>query len=143
MKYSYLLFVLILGLSVNSCNKYDCKDLEANIGDTCDDGDDMTEDDVITADCNCEGTEIPVTYTNTIQAITDASCGVVGCHAGTEPAGGFPLTSYDEVSFAAGFGRMIGAINYDDGFANMPPNGQLSQDDIDAITEWIENGTPE
>ena len=41
---------------------YDCPEIEANIGDACDDGDDMTENDVITEACECEGTLIVVEY---------------------------------------------------------------------------------
>ncbi len=46
--------------SVNlECNEnvaWDCPDIEANIGDACDDGDPNTENDVITEDCECAGT---------------------------------------------------------------------------------------
>ena len=35
---------------------YDCPQLEANIGDACNDGNADTENDVVTANCNCEGT---------------------------------------------------------------------------------------
>ncbi len=37
---------------------YDCPELEANIGDPCDDGDDMTGNDMINADCECVGEPI-------------------------------------------------------------------------------------
>ncbi len=36
----------------------DCPELGLNIGDACDDGDDMTENDVVDGDCNCAGTPI-------------------------------------------------------------------------------------
>jgi hypothetical protein len=144
MKQNYFLLMLVLGLSIASCGeKFDCEDLELNTGDACNDNDDMTEDDVVTSDCNCEGTDIPITYTNTVKAITDASCGVSGCHAGDNPTGGFALETYEQVSTAAGYGRMIGAINQEEGYAAMPQGGKLDQEDIDNITEWINNGTPE
>lgn len=38
--------------------EYDCPDLEVNIGDTCDDGDEMTENDMYNEDCECVGTPI-------------------------------------------------------------------------------------
>ncbi|MDO5656566.1 MAG: choice-of-anchor J domain-containing protein [Flavobacteriaceae bacterium] len=38
---------------------FDCSAISANIGDACDDGDDTTENDVVTADCGCAGTPIP------------------------------------------------------------------------------------
>jgi hypothetical protein len=34
---------------------YDCPSLNANIGDSCNDGDPNTSGDIVTADCNCEG----------------------------------------------------------------------------------------
>ena len=37
---------------------FDCPLLELNIGDSCDDGNDETENDRITNDCNCQGEEI-------------------------------------------------------------------------------------
>ncbi|MDG4947068.1 hypothetical protein NMK71_11680, partial [Weeksellaceae bacterium KMM 9713] len=40
--------------------EFDCPSLQANIGDSCDDGDDMTENDVVTEDCECVGTPIIV-----------------------------------------------------------------------------------
>ncbi|MDO5656560.1 MAG: pre-peptidase C-terminal domain-containing protein [Flavobacteriaceae bacterium] len=42
--------------------EFDCPDLSANVGDACDDGDDTTENDVITEDCACLGTPIPPIY---------------------------------------------------------------------------------
>ena len=147
MKHYYLLFAVFLGLAVavSSCGeKFDCEDLEQNVGDTCDDNDDRTEDDMVTEDCTCEGTKIPITYSNTVAGILNTSCAVSGCHTDADLAGGFSLASYAQASGAAGFGRMLGAINQEEGFTAMPPNGtKLDQQDIDDITEWIENGTPE
>ncbi len=37
---------------------FDCPELEANFGDACDDGDDMTENDTVGTDCQCVGTPI-------------------------------------------------------------------------------------
>src|SRR5690606_9243653 len=36
----------------------DCEELGLNIGDACDDGDDTTENDTVTADCECVGTTV-------------------------------------------------------------------------------------
>ncbi len=41
---------------------FDCPDLMANYGDSCDDGDIMTENDVIQADCTCGGEMITATH---------------------------------------------------------------------------------
>src|SRR5690606_6331816 len=37
---------------------FDCPELNANIGDTCDDNNSNTENDLLTADCECAGTII-------------------------------------------------------------------------------------
>ncbi|NEN25918.1 hypothetical protein G3O08_20715, partial [Cryomorpha ignava] len=42
----------------NCASEFDCPDLEANFGDACDDGDDMTENDTVGTDCQCAGTPI-------------------------------------------------------------------------------------
>ena len=39
-----------------SASSWDCPELELNIGDSCNDGNPETSDDVITAECECEGT---------------------------------------------------------------------------------------
>ncbi|NEN24103.1 hypothetical protein G3O08_11385, partial [Cryomorpha ignava] len=45
-------------LIVEACGELDCPDLEANFGDACDDGDDMTENDMVTTFCQCMGTPV-------------------------------------------------------------------------------------
>ena len=147
MKILPILFFAILSFAFVSCgDDFDCETLELNIGDSCDDGNAMTENDVVTAGCACAGTDIPVaviTYTTGISAIIDMSCAVgAPCHvAGT---GTFPMTNYDEALEAVGFGRMIGAINHEAGFQPMPRNmPMLPQETIDQITEWINAGAPE
>ncbi len=182
MKLNFILFCLVIGLSLVSCGEdpdcttldlnigdtcddgdantendvvsgscicagtiiFECATLELNIGDDCDDGDTNTENDIVDADCTCVGTPIPeeITYTNTIKEIFDTSCAVnSSCHGAG--SGIFELTNYEQSSAAAGFGRMIGAINNDAGFSAMPPNGKLDDALIASITEWINNDTPE
>lgn len=48
-------------ISISACSRttsYDCPDLNANIGDTCNDGNPNTTNDLITASCTCQGTII-------------------------------------------------------------------------------------
>ncbi|NEN25900.1 hypothetical protein G3O08_20625, partial [Cryomorpha ignava] len=46
-------------VTVEDCSiEYDCEDLQANIGDTCNDEDPNTENDMITDNCECAGTII-------------------------------------------------------------------------------------
>ncbi len=40
---------------VDDCDPYDCEELMANIGDSCDDGDDMTVNDMVSESCECAG----------------------------------------------------------------------------------------
>lgn len=42
-------------IDVSSQSFWDCEDLEANIGDACDDGDPTTTNDTVNEDCECEG----------------------------------------------------------------------------------------
>ena len=150
MKIARILFIAFLGFALYSCGSddFDCEALELNIGDSCDDGDSTTENDVVTADCECAGTPAEVaediTYTNTVKAILDSSCATsAACHAANS-ATTFPMSNYDETVLAVGFGRILGAINQEPGFSAMPRNSdKIAQDRIDAIAEWIAAGTPE
>jgi len=107
---------LFFGLLLVACNKDD-------------------DDDCATSD---------VTYTNTIASMLNTSCAVSGCHvAGNEAVAFFSLEDYANAKGAADFGRIVGAISYEDDFSAMPPTGQLDQCDIDKITAWVEAGAPE
>ena len=45
---------------------------------------------------------------------------------------------------AAGFNKIVGAINHTTGFSAMPQGGdKLEQCDIDFLTAWIDAGAPE
>jgi len=88
--------------------------------------------------CETEG----LTYNNDIATIINGSCAIIGCHVdgGDAP---FGLEDFAEVSEAVSFGRIIGAINRQDGFAAMPPSGSIDACSIDQITAWINDGAPE
>ena len=125
-----------------TCVGFECPDLNLNIGDPCDDFDDNTLVSTVDDDCNCVGMEI--TYTNNVKAILDSSCATnTACHASGSVVT-FPMSIYDEAVTAAGFGRIIGAINHEASFDTMPRGAdKLDQALIDAITIWINTGTPE
>ena len=55
---------------------YDCPNLSANIGDSCDDGDATTENDVINASCNCVGTPIVFAIVESTIPNWDNDCAV-------------------------------------------------------------------
>jgi hypothetical protein len=116
MKNLLSLFFLAFALFVWSCGK--------------DDGDDP----VVT----CDTTDL--TYTADIKAILNTNCALSGCHSETEAALQGSMHAF------VAFGRILGAINHEEGFEAMPrPEGSAKLDDctIDKITAWIDAGTPE
>ena len=90
-----------------------------------------------TSDCP----PIEATYQMHIAAIIESKC--EGCHSGNYPAGGLLLTNYDYVVSASannGLGERI-QLPLSDPNA-MPPNGGLSACDVEALLDWVANGTP-
>lgn len=81
-----------------------------------------------------------VTYTSHIEQITKTNCAISGCHTGTSPGGGLFLDTYQQVQTIGEDGRMsTRALVMQD----MPPSGPLSACEMEAIQQWINNGTPE
>jgi len=85
-----------------------------------------------------------MTYTDDIKSLLDESCAYSGCHDDNAITTIGSLSTYENsVAFVA-FGRMLGAINQDEGFSAMPKTGdKLSDCNIDKITNWVNNNTPE
>ncbi|MBC8197175.1 MAG: lamin tail domain-containing protein [Candidatus Marinimicrobia bacterium] len=88
-----------------------------------------------------------VDYQTEIQPIFDANC--MGCHAGGY-SGGLQLGTYDELMTGGNSGNTIVAgdhstsnlwIKINNG--TMPPNGNLSAEDIDLVAQWIDEGANE
>ena len=53
------------------------------------------------------------------------------------------IRTFDAAKQAVSFGRIIGSINHENGFSQMPSGGdKLDQCTIDKITNWVENGAP-
>lgn len=80
------------------------------------------------------------TYTNNIEQITKTNCAVSGCHTGTSPAGGLFLDTYQQVKTIGEDGRLSTRALV---MQNMPPSGPLSACEMEAIQQWINNGTPQ
>ncbi len=55
-------------LAVTCATSFDCPEIQANIGDACDDADPTTENDAVQADCSCAGTPI------VIDCVADPGC---------------------------------------------------------------------
>ena len=70
---AYLNAVLYWDIFISKLASFDCIVLEANIGDSCDDGDSDTENDVITTECVCAGTPLPGTLNGNVD--WNAACG--------------------------------------------------------------------
>lgn len=86
-----------------------------------------------------------MTYTDDVKSIFDESCAFSGCHDDNATMTIGSLSTYDNAVAFVGFGRILGAINRDEGFSDMPAGGASKLDDctIDKITNWVNNGTPE
>ncbi len=96
-----------------------------------------TKDKVDASACNT--TE--VTYTDEIASIMNASCAIPGCHNGDQPP---LLVDFTSTSTASTGSSFLPRIRHDEGFSAMPPDGsKLDQCEIDIITAWIADGSPE
>ena len=87
----------------------------------------------------------PITYNNATKKIFDTRC--IACHAPNLSQAGFPLTTYQEVTFS-NYGSVGGLIeNRVLIQQNMPPSaswtGQLTQGEMDTLQLWINQGSPE
>ena len=91
-----------------------------------------------------------VDYESQVQTILSANC--TGCHG---YSGGLNLTSYSGLMSGGNSGSAIIAGNHtaselysrivlpESSTLDMPPNGSLSQSDIDIIAQWIDEGALE
>ncbi len=87
----------------------------------------------------CDSTN--VTFSGSILPLMDTYCR--GCHAGSNPDGGFVLTDYNSVKTAVEGGRVMGAVRWQDGFLPMPDKSdKLSDCNIAILQKWINLGMP-
>jgi len=92
-------------------------------------------------DDTCESTGL--TYSNFAGDFINSNCGNAGCHAAGS-AFTFEMHNYETTKTAVDLGRIIGAINHDEGFSAMPQGqSQLSECNIEKLTTWIQDGAPE
>ncbi|NPD45451.1 MULTISPECIES: c-type cytochrome domain-containing protein [unclassified Lentimicrobium] len=87
-------------------------------------------------DCNLES----VSFANDIQTIISNNC--ASCHTGANPEGGILLSNYTEISFVANSGLLVNVLSGSNGAPQMPPGGSVNDCNMDKITKWIEDGTP-
>lgn len=95
----------------------------------------------ISTGTGCDTTN--VTYSASIKTIFDNNCAMSGCHDAQTKSFGYDLSDYNG-SVASTQGRLLGAINHQNGFSAMPKGmAKLSDCDISKITAWINAGTPQ
>jgi len=84
------------------------------------------------------------TFAADVQPILTTNCALSDCHSDAQDDGGFPLNTYDDAVFAAGFEEFLKAIKHEPGAEPMPDGEpKLPQEDIDAIECWVLAGTPD
>jgi hypothetical protein len=90
----------------------------------------------------CTGTT--PTYATDIKPIMDANCASSSCHSASKKKAGFDLSSYAGTNAAADNSAFLGSIQHKSGYTKMPDNQpQLSQDQLNKIACWVQNGRPQ
>lgn len=81
-----------------------------------------------------------VTYPGTVYPIFQANC--ISCHGPPTPAAGIDLTDYEDVSFIAQSGALMGVIQHLPGYTPMPDNAPpLTECEIALVQKWINDTT--
>ncbi|MEN8927462.1 MAG: hypothetical protein ABF242_05005 [Flavobacteriales bacterium] len=82
-----------------------------------------------------------VRFATDVQPIFQANCGTGNvCHGTINAERGYIFETHAGAE-AASSAKIIGSINHQSGFSNMPRTGpKLSQDKIDIIEAWINGG---
>jgi len=85
--------------------------------------------------CNTES----LSFQDDILSIFNSSCN--GCHGADSSFGGITLDNYDGVKTVVDSGRLLGAINREEGFSPMPQSASKLPDcSINKIDSWISEG---
>lgn len=103
--------------------------------------------------CSEERTITPspqTTYYTDVRYVFDIKCATTNCHAGSEPAAGLGMETYDEILAGSDHGSVIvpGDAEASLLFRTMagtspplmPTEGKLPQDHIDVVKKWIDDG---
>ena len=83
-----------------------------------------------TVDCSI----VPKSFSTNVQPITSTRCAVSGCHDAGSNNGPGPLTTYQQIFNARSLIRSAVSTKL------MPQGSSLTQDQINTITCWIDNG---
>ncbi len=82
-----------------------------------------------------------VTFSGQVWPMMESYC--VGCHRASAPGGGIIIASYADMVSLAENGSLMGSILWENGYAKMPTNQQLSECNISLLQKWIDEGFPE
>ena len=119
-KLRYLFFILIIGLTLNSCYYDNVEHLYPESGD-------------------CDTSNL--TYSNDVWPLINANC--TSCHSGAAASGNVRLENYDQIRTAAANGQLLGTIRHESGWSPMPKGGgKLPDCDITKLEIWVELGYP-
>lgn len=87
---------------------------------------------------------LPQTETyNSIKSIVEVNC--LGCHSSSQNAYIPDYTTYSNIKdyLDQANNTFVDRLNSDDEFYRMPPSGSMSQNDIDKLISWINDGYPQ
>jgi hypothetical protein len=83
-----------------------------------------------------------ISFATTIKPVLEQYCGLSGCHDAATPSAGYNLTGHAGLKLAHTNGRLLGAINHQSGFSQMPKGmAKLSECNLNKITAWVNQGT--
>lgn len=81
-----------------------------------------------------------LSYTADVKPIIDANCAST-CHNASRPAGGIDLTTYEKVKENCVSGKLIDAIQHNEGAKPMPKKApKLDNASIQTIINWTISG---
>lgn len=88
---------------------------------------------------NCDNSIF--SYNGRIKTIMETNC--TGCHSGSNPSAGIPLTNFTEIKAADNSGFWLCSIEQLNQCSAMPKGGKLTDCEIEACRKWVEAGYPE
>ncbi|MDQ3141470.1 MAG: hypothetical protein M3Q56_04400 [Bacteroidota bacterium] len=92
---------------------------------------------------DCSG--VVATYNLNVKIIFDTNCALSGCHNTSRPDNfNIDLSNYTSAKNVGLNGKMICAINHDNGCEPMPKSSpKLTAELIKTITCWVQDGAPQ
>lgn len=85
---------------------------------------------------------VKISFQSDIKPIFENNCSKSGCHNQVGNAN-YAFNNYEGISNGVTKGRVLGAINHEEGYYNMPAGGnKLPDSTICKVERWEENGAP-